>query len=117
MNARRYSVAFFGSLLAGTALFAQMPQPGAPASRPRQAQLEENRLRRQNRLAQSAAGGSQMPKEAARLEHQGTKIDLDGARSQGNGQVAMKELARLQQGQSAPIRRIVRQKRDARNVK
>jgi len=118
MNARRFSVALIGSLLVGTSLFAQAPQPGAWTGTPARALHEENRAQRQqNRPAQGGASGSLAPKEAARLEHQEAKTNLNGAKTQSNGQVTMKEPARLHPGQNTAMRRIIRQKHDARNVK
>jgi hypothetical protein len=93
MNPRRFSVAFFGSLLASASLFAQMPQPGTPNSWGR-VQKEENRAQRQQ-----------------------PSINRSAANAQARGKDAKTEPTQLHYGQNTANRRVIRQKRDAKNVK
>jgi hypothetical protein len=93
MDTRHFSVALFGSFLAGASLFAQMPQPGAPTSWGR-VQKEENRAQRQQ-----------------------PNINKSVANAQAQAKVTKKEPAQLHYGQNTVNRRFIRQKRDARNVK
>ena len=93
MNAHRLSVALFGSLLASASLFAQMPQPGTPNTWGR-VQKEENRAQRQQ-----------------------PSINRSVANAQAHGKDAKKDPAQFQYGQNTANRRVIRQKRDARNVK
>jgi hypothetical protein len=93
MNARRCSATFFGALLAGASLFAQVPQPGTPTGWAR-VQKEENRALRQQ-----------------------PSINKNVADAQPHAKAAKKEPAQLRFEQRAVNRRPIRQKRDARNVK
>ena len=93
MNPRCFSIALFGSLLASAALFAQMPQPGTPNSWGR-VQKEENRAQRQQ-----------------------PSINRSAANAQAHGKDAKTAPVPLQYGQNTANRRVIRQKRDARNVK
>jgi hypothetical protein len=93
MNARRFSAVLFGSVLAGASLFAQVPQLGTPTGWAR-VQKEENRaLRQQQGISKNAAD------------------------AQARAKVTRKDPAQLQFEQHAASRRIIRQKRDVRNVK
>ena len=93
MKPRRFSVALFGSLLASTSLFAQTPQPGTPNNWGR-VQKEENRAQRQQ-----------------------PSITRSVANAQAHSKDAKKEPVQLQYGQNTSNRRVIRQKRDAKNVK
>jgi hypothetical protein len=93
MNAHRFSALYFGSLLVGTSLFAQMPQPGSPNNWAR-VQKEENRALRQQ-----------------------PSINRSIANAQAQGRDGRKEPAQPHYGQNTVNRRVIRQKRDARNVK
>jgi hypothetical protein len=118
VNVRHFSIAVFGSLLAGTALFAQAFPPGASPSLSGRGPQEERRLQRQQkRTPQGIVSGPLAPKEAARLEHQGAKFNLNTAITQGNGSFAKQEPAKHFYEQNPAYRRVIRQKHDAKNVK
>ena len=93
MNARRSSAALFGSLLAGASLFAQVPRPGTPT------------------------GWARVQKEENRAQRQQPGINKNVADAQANAKVMKKEPVQQYFEPHAASRRIVRQKRDVRNVK
>ena len=93
MNAHRFSASFFGSLLVGASLFAQMPQSGSPNNWAR-VQKEQNRALRQQ-----------------------PSINRSVANAQAQGKDTKKEPAQPHYGQNTANRRGMRQYRDARNVK
>ncbi len=107
MNTRGFAPVLLGALLAGTGLFAQTPAAGRRPS-------QENRVQRP---PMHVAGGPLAPKQAARLEHQEAKASLNVAKTLGKGTGSKQEPAKLHFGSNPAGRRIIRQKRDARNVK
>ena len=93
MSVWRFSIALFGPLLAGASLFAQVPRPGTPTGWAR-VQKEENRALRQQ-----------------------PSVNKNVADARARAKGAKSEPAPLYFEQHAASRRIVRQKRDVRNVK
>jgi hypothetical protein len=93
MNAHRFSASLFAALLVSASLFAQMPQPGSPNNWARLQKEEHRALRQQPSLNRSIAN------------------------AQAHGQDTKKEPAQPHYGQNTANRRVMRQKRDARNVK
>ena len=93
MSVWRFSIALFGPLLAGASLFAQVPQPRTPT------------------------GWARVQKEENRAQGQQPGVNKNVADAQARAKATMKEPAKPQFGQNTGIRRIIRQKRDARNVK
>ena len=93
MDARCFSAPFFGALLVSASLFAQVPQSG------------------------TSTGWARVQKEGNRAQRQQPGISKNVADAQARAKVAKKEPAQLQFEQHAVSRQIIRQKRDARNVK
>ncbi len=93
MNTRRFSVALFGTLLAGASLFAQVPQHGA------------------------STGWGRVQKEEIHARRQQPNINKSIANTQVQGKVTKKEPPQLHYELKAANRRMIRQKHDAKNVK
>ncbi|MDR3684083.1 MAG: hypothetical protein P4L11_10175 [Geothrix sp.] len=107
MNTRGLASTLLGALLAGGGLFAQAPASGRMPP-------QENRPQRP---PVPVAGRSLPPKQAARVEHQDAKASLNVAKTLGKGAGPKQEPAKPHSGQNQARWRIIRPKRDARNIK
>jgi hypothetical protein len=77
----------------------------------------ERQIHQQKRIHQGVKSGELTKREAAKLEAQQAKIQIDKQKAKSDGVVTAKERAKLQGEQNRASRRIYKQKHDAQERK
>ena len=100
-------------LLAALALSAALPafaQTGTPG-------LDKRQARQQERVDQGVKSGQLTPREAARLEKRGDRLEAAQAKAQSDGKVTKAERARLNNMADRNSQAIARQRHDPQKAK